>query len=393
MTATPDRLPPSNPGTEPGAPLFQALVVASPLAIYMVGLDERVQVWNPAAERMFGWSAEDVLGRPDPTVEPSETNGDAALVRSVLDGEAITDREVRRKRRDGSSMDVSLSAARIGDEQGQPQGLMIIAADITGRRRLDLERLDLLDREQRARETAEEAERRAREAVRARERLLAVVSHDLRNSLATVLLNSTAILDAPRDSSLSEAELEQIQWVVRSTEQMSRLISDLLDVSTIESGRLSVEPMPQRVEPILREALEMCRPVATEKGIGCCSTIEDGTPGVLVDSERIQQVLANLLGNAIKFTPDGGEIQVRVSGIGGEVQFMVADTGQGVPAEHLDSIFELYWQGHRGRQMGAGLGLAIAKAIVDAHGGRVWAESELGRGSAFYFTVPAAAPG
>lgn len=392
MTAIQDPTPPPNPSRTSDDALFHTLIMASPLAIFMIGVDGRVRLWNPAAEKMFGWSADAALGFPDPTVPPGSEDA-TDLVRLALSGEAVTDRLVLRRRQDGAKVDVSLSCARICNALGRPEGVMMIAADVTDRRRLELERGDLLEREQRARAVAEEAERRAREAVRARERLLAVVSHDLRNSLATVLLNSTAILDAPRTGGLNEAELEQIQWVVRSAEQMSRLISDLLDVSTIESGRLSVEPTPQGVEPIVWEALEMCRPLATEKKLQCRATVDDGISGVLVDAARIQQVLSNLLGNAVKFCEPGGSIEVRVSSSGGEVQFAVADSGQGIPPEHLESIFELYWQGQRGRQVGAGLGLAIAKAIVEAHGGRVWADSEIGRGSVFYFTVPAAPSG
>jgi signal transduction histidine kinase len=151
-----------------------------------------------------------------------------------------------------------------------------------------------------------------------------------------------------------------------------------------------VELAPREVDPVVREALEMCRPLTLEKGLASSGGVAPGTPPILADHHRIQQVLANLLGNAIKFSPPGGRISLRAEAAGGEVRFSVSDTGAGVPPDHHDAIFDIYWQGRRGRQMGAGLGLAIAKAIVEAHGGRIWVESELGKGSTFHFTVPAA---
>jgi PAS domain S-box-containing protein len=235
--------------------------------------------------------------------------------------------------------------------------------------------------------------RESRRAVRARERLLAIVSHDLRNSLATVLLNASAVVDSPATTDLDPGVRDQLDWIARSAEQMNRLISDLLDASAIELGRLSVAPCRQRVETIVREAARTYGPLAAERRIDFAAELTGALPDVLVDAGRIQQVLGNLLGNAIKFTPPGGEIRLRSSVEDGrEVRFSVTDTGRGIEREDLSEIFELYWQGSRDRapRVGAGLGLGIAKAIIGRHGGRIWAESAAGNGSTFSFTVPVA---
>jgi PAS domain S-box-containing protein len=547
-----------------GDSLLHTLIVASPLAIYILDLSEKILLWNPAAEHIFGWSADEVLGEVNPTVPPDRWEESRAFREVILGGASFTERELRRLRKDGTEIDVRVSAARLCDADGVPQGLMVIAADITDWRRAERERAELLERERAARAQAEAAERRAtllaegsalldssldyrstlrnlarllvpaladyclidelegelvcrvaaahadpekerllrkderhplagdparhpvvrvlrgggsvlvervtdevlgtiahdeehrlgleriglhsfmvvplvargrtlgaitlafaasrrrfgsvdldtaeelarraalavdtgrlyqqaRQAVRARERMLAVVSHDLRNSLSTVLLNASAILDSGGSGTLGEMEREQLEWVSRSAEQMSRLISDLLDVSSIEAGRLSVELRARSVAPLVREATEMCRPLAGEKGISLTAEVADGTPPILADQGRLHQVLGNLLGNAIKFTPRDGSIRLRAApGGAGEVLFAVSDSGPGVPEEHRDAVFELYWQGSRKGQTGAGLGLAIAKAIVEAHGGRIWTESRAEAGSTFYFTVPAA---
>jgi PAS domain S-box-containing protein len=236
----------------------------------------------------------------------------------------------------------------------------------------------------------------AQRAAQARQEVLHVVSHDLRNSLNAALLHIDVLLASmpePVRRARGQIHMEAIQ---RAAQQMQRMVQDLLDVETIQSGRLSVRLQPVEVPRLVEEAVETLRPLAADKHLELRVELDPDLPSLRADAGRIQQVLVNLIGNAIKFTGHSGRIDVQVTrgATGAEVRFRVADSGYGIPVGELPHIFTRYWQGAHSRQIGrgAGLGLAIAKGIVEAHGGRIWAESEVGKGSAFYFTLPAENP-
>jgi PAS domain S-box-containing protein len=225
----------------------------------------------------------------------------------------------------------------------------------------------------------------AQQATRARDQMLGVVAHDLRNPLGTILMSSELL-----ESSLSHdaAVRRQLAMMRRAGDRMNRLIQDLLDIKRIESGRLAVEPRPVPAAALLGEALDMLRPLAASNAIELAYDAPAELPRVSADPHRIHQVLSNLVGNAIKFTPPGGRVAVAGERAGPELKLAVRDTGPGIPAEHLPHIFGQFWQGRRTDGRGLGLGLAIAKGIVEAHTGRIWVESTVGEGSSFYFTLP-----
>jgi signal transduction histidine kinase len=177
----------------------------------------------------------------------------------------------------------------------------------------------------------------------------------------------------------------------RSADRANRLISDLLDVARIQAGGLAVEPVPVEAAALVQEALEAATPLANGKKLTLQPEMPEHLPAVCSDRDRVLQVFGNLIGNAIKFTPEGGRITVRADNEPHEVKFAVCDTGPGIPPEHLPHVFDRYWQAKSTRKLGTGLGLSIAKGIVEAHGGRIWVESELGKGAAFHFTLPLAA--
>lgn len=229
----------------------------------------------------------------------------------------------------------------------------------------------------------------SRRATRAREDLLAVVSHDLRNPLSVVQLGSALLLrerpGVPRD----EHVIKHATRMRDATERALRLISDLLDWGRLEAGGLRLEFQEEKASALVQEAVDSIRPLAEANRLHLTLEMSEALPSLRCDRTRVLQVLGNLLGNAVKFTPEGGQLTVGVKAQHNAVCFSVRDTGQGIPAEQLSYIFDRYWQAKDSASRGAGLGLAIAKGLVEAHGGRIWAESTPGQGSVFRFSLPA----
>lgn len=276
--------------------------------------------------------------------------------------------------------------------RGRILGAVTLCASSSGRRygREDLELMEAVAR--RAALAVDNARLygAAQQAARAREEVLAFVSHDLRNPLATILLNASALMELIPEERLYPEEREQLAWIARSSEQMNALIQDLLDVTRIESGRLPLRLQTTSVEQILAEAWGLLQPLAAERGLVLERELPAGLASVRADRERVVRVLSNLVGNAIKFTAAGGRIRLAVEPLGAELRFSVADTGTGIAAEHQAHLFDRYWHGWRMPRSGNGLGLTIARALVEAHGGRIWFESTEGVGTTFFFTLPVA---
>jgi len=227
----------------------------------------------------------------------------------------------------------------------------------------------------------------AQQAVRAREQVLAIVSHDLRNPLNAIMLAAQLL----QMSKIPDEDLEQVEVIELSAKRMSRLIADLLDITRLEGGkRLPIEPEQVEVASLLQEALELFKPQAAAQQITLRTEVVDGTPQVHADRHRVMQVLSNLIGNSLKFVPEGGIISCRAEPAMRDVLFTVSDNGPGIRREDLGRIFSPYWQSERAERMGAGLGLPIVKGIVESHGGRIWVDSEEGKGTRFYFTLPVA---
>ena len=232
--------------------------------------------------------------------------------------------------------------------------------------------------------------REAKDATRARDDLVAIVSHDLRNPVHTIHMAASFLLEvAPANDRRTQAR-KQLEVIQRSATRANRLIQDLLDVAKIQAGGLAVDPVAVEVQSLVNEVMESATPLAGAKQIRVSGETRPDLPQVASDRERILQVFTNLIGNAIKFTPRGGEIRILTSHDSGEVRFTVADSGPGIPAEHLDHVFDRYWQAKSTAKLGTGLGLSIAKGIVEAHGGRIWVESPPGSGAQFNFTLPLA---
>jgi len=236
----------------------------------------------------------------------------------------------------------------------------------------------------------------AQESVRAREDLLAIVSHDLRNPLGVVLASSALLLKSslpPEPPGKEGRARRQVEAIERAANRMNRLIRDLLDFAAIQAGHLSVSSHPRDVGMLIREVLDALEPLAASKSI----KLVDGGAGesglqISCDHDRVIQLFSNVVGNAVKFTPEGGMVTLRAEPDGAMVRFAVADTGPGISTDELPYVFDRYYQARRRNRDGIGLGLSIARGIVEAHGGRIWVESPTaatGGGSTFFFTLPA----
>lgn len=225
----------------------------------------------------------------------------------------------------------------------------------------------------------------AQRVIDAREEILRIVAHDLRNPLNTISMATTLLMEKDTPEA---ARASQLRIVRRAGERMNHLIQDLLSVTTIEAGRLSIAPRKLSVSELLHEAAEMLEPIAREKSITLTVHAADDLPSVRADGARVLQVFSNLVGNAVKFTPSGGAITLAAVRADGRVQCSVSDNGPGIPAAQIPRLFGKFWQAKRGDGRGVGLGLAIARGIVEAHGGTINVESEVGRGSVFSFFLP-----
>jgi signal transduction histidine kinase len=252
--------------------------------------------------------------------------------------------------------------------------------------------LDALDAELAAaqRELASEHARladalaRAESALGMRDEVLAIVAHDLRAPLNAVQTSAAFLMDVE----LSEPERRRLLGVIRrAASGMNHLIEDLLDVARMESGAFTIELQPLDFGSLAADVCEQFRPQATEARRTLECDVERDIPPVWLDRDRMSQVLVNLIGNALKFTPAGGSVTVRVRRQGEGVSCAVTDTGVGIPPDELPHLFERFWQARRYRRGGAGLGLAIARGVVEAHGSVLEVQSELGRGSVFSFVL------
>ena len=252
------------------------------------------------------------------------------------------------------------------------------------------EQIDELEQRVRERTRAlEEANERLKELDRLKNDFVSNVSHDLRTPLTSIKGYVDNMLDGI-GGALNDRQVRNLQRIRSNADRLSKLVNDILDLSRIEAGRLEIAPTQVSVAEVGRDVAEGLRQMASEKGVAL--GVVEGDEGVVAfaDPDRVHQILMNLMGNAIKFTESGGRVEVGAESDGAFVRVWVRDTGKGIPSEELGRVFDKFHQvgGSSEAQRGAGLGLSIVKALVELHGGRIWAESEVGRGSTFWFTLP-----
>lgn len=229
-----------------------------------------------------------------------------------------------------------------------------------------------------------EARLRADESARARDEILSVVSHDLRNPLSTIMMGASALL---QPESAGEHVPAVAERVLRDAQRMSRLIEDLVDIAAIQTGRLAISRERHEPARLVAHARDVFGPLAARRGLALQAMAADGLASITCDGDRALQIFSNLVSNALEVTPAGGAIALGVTPRDDEVVFFVKDTGPGIAPDDVPHLFERFWRGGHSTYKGSGLGLAIVRGLVEAHGGRVWVESEVGAGSTFYFAL------
>ena len=369
-------------------------------AVFMLDPDGRILSWNEGARLIKGYTAPEVLGRSFEIFYPGEAVADGFPKRELKEAARVGrfEDEGWRIRKDGSRFWANVVITAVRDLRGNLLGFAKVTRDLTARREAE-EQARMLAAEQAAHAEAarrneelyrlntelESALAMAERSTRMRDDVLAVVAHDLRNPVHTIVSAAGVVEIIPS----GEDQQRQVKVIQRAARRMERLISDLLDVASIENGTLSLRSAPVDLTAVVSDALELIESQARERRIHIHRDVASEIPVVSGDYDRLLQALSNVLGNAVKFTAEGGNVTVRVTRAGHEVIVSVADTGVGISPTDLPHVFDRFWRARDATTKGAGLGLSIAAGIVEAHGGRMWAESELGVGTTMTLALPA----
>jgi PAS domain S-box-containing protein len=375
---------------QPGAstPRFDITVDRAPVGIAHFDATGRFLYANPQLCAIFGLTRDELLAKTFQEISfPDDLPRCLAMTQQLAVGTIPRyTLEKRFQRCDGSFVFTRVIVTAVRADDGSPAFFLGVVEDLSEqweaerlRREAEAARASLLERERSARADAELASK-------LRDEVLAVVAHDLRNPVHTILMSAGAALELPLSP---EDHALQLTLIQRAARRMDALIRDLLDVTRIETGRLAIAPAPTNVGAMIADVLETAAPLAADRGVRLEADVPAELPDVQADRDRIVQALGNLVGNALKFTSSAGRIVVRSRPAGAFVEAAVEDTGCGIAAEHQPHVFDRYWQADRGAHRGVGLGLAIVRGIVEAHGGHVVVESRLGEGTTFRFTLPA----
>jgi PAS domain S-box-containing protein len=347
--------------------LFEAIASQLPDAVVVLDADKRVVGWAGAAPRLFGWSADEMMGAHiDERLGPRDANGNPCCFgptnpRRVLRSVKRTpEQEILTTTKAGRDVWLGVACGFERDEAGRVATVVAVARDITRRKRIDL----------------------------AKSETISAVSHELRSPLTSVkgftstLLNKWDRLD-------DDTKKHLLYTIDTDADRVTRLIGELLDVSRLEAGRLHLRRQMVCIVQVVRTVVHRVGPLSSKHTIE--TDFPETFPEVYADPDKIQQVLTNLVENAVKYTP-GGRVQVTGSYADGVVQVAVADEGEGIPAEHRHQVFNKFFRRIGGSPTGTGLGLYITKGLVEAHGGRIWVDEAPGGGAVFAFTLPAATP-
>jgi PAS domain S-box-containing protein len=360
-----------------------AIIDSSDDAIVSKTLGGVITSWNRGAERIFGYNAAEAIGQRISLIIPRERLPEEdAVLAQIVRGEQVDHFETVRRTKDGRLVDISLTVSPVRDDTGRIIGASKIARDITERRRAEGERDALLARVQEARAEAEALNR-------GKDEFLATLSHELRTPLNAIFgwarMLTTGQLGA--DERVRAAEV-----ILRNATAQVQLIDDLFDVARIITGNMRLDLRPVDLRTVVEAALDAVRPALAAKDIRLETALDPRAGPIMGAPDRLQQVIWNLLINAVKFTPKGGRIQVHLRRSDSHAELTVSDTGEGIAPEVLPYIFDRFRQGDTGtsrRHGGLGIGLALARYLVDLHGGSIGADSPgVGLGATFTVRLP-----
>jgi PAS domain S-box-containing protein len=336
---------------------LDAVIESSPLPIVALDRDKNVTTWNAAAERDFGWTREDVLGRPNPAVPPEARNEQQRLLSRIWGGGRVDGYEVRRVAKDGRPIDVALFCSAVGDSGGEAVAAVAIFQDVTERRRIEVLKSDFISN----------------------------VSHELRTPLTGIIGFSELMRERVDDAEACDALAEKIH---EKAEDLKLLIEQLLEAASIQAGSTRISLQQAGVDELVHGIADGVTP---PEGIEFRVEVEAGLPPVFIDRQRLPQALEPLLGNAFKYSPNGGSVVLSARREDGRLLIAISDEGVGIPAEELPHIFERFTQADMSttrRFGGFGLGLYMAKRLVEAHGGDIRMESMPGHGSTVTIDLP-----
>lgn len=358
----------------------------------------RIVEWNPKAESIFGWKREEALGHDaeelilaPAEIVPHLEKGRLliGLFRLATHNATSSVIELTGVRRDGSLFPLELSVSVVHDRHHPTLNLFL--RDITDRKQAEKAVKELNDRLKESNSTLEIRNREAERATKLKSQFLASMSHELRTPL-NAIVGFSDLLSEQLAGPLNEKQARFVGHIKNGSRHLLQLINDILDLSKIEAGHLHLELEDVAVAELMPEVLSTIRPLAMQKKI---RLVEDIEPHLSIHADRVRfkQIVYNLLSNAIKFTPEGGNLFVEAHCNDDLVQLSVRDTGIGIKPEDVDVVFDEFRQvgeSTKGIREGTGLGLAITRKIVEQHGGKIWVESEFGKGSQFAFTIPKA---
>lgn len=353
-----------------------AIVESSDDAIVSKDLNGIVTSWNRAAERMFGYTAAEMIGQSIRTVIPDDRQSEEDhVLGQVRQGNKVDHFETIRRRKDGTLFPISLTVSPILSPTGEIVGASKIARDISERKYVEEELARLL--------------KATKEASQLKDEFLATLSHELRTPLNAILGYARMVRSG---LIATDKQGRAIETIERNATSLTQIVEDVLDVSRIIAGRIRLNVQAVDMPAVVRDALDAVRHAADAKGVRLETVVDTGDAPISGDPDRLQQVIWNLVSNAVKFTRRGGRIQVRLERVNSHVEVVVSDTGIGISEDFLPHIFERFRQADAGttrERGGLGLGLAIARHLVELHGGTIHAASAgPGTGTTFRVLLP-----
>ncbi len=353
-------------------------------AITLQNFDGTIVSWNRAAEKIYGYSSSEMTGKNIADIIPKQIfKNNCEIVNKLRKGGIIQSYETQRITKDRKILDIWLTQTVIKDESGQPRFIATTERDITERKRQEKENERLI-------EELKRSNNQLKRVNQFKDKLIGMVAHDLRNPLYVISEFSKSLLEDGEKTTLNEQQSNYIKRIHKASDSMAKLIQDLLDYSKLEHGKIVLEMKRNDIREITKDRIEQYELNLSNKDIKLQTELDD-VPEFVFDKNRIEQVIDNLISNAIKFSPRNSTIRVSLKNLDNSVEFSVQDEGPGISKDEQKLLFREFQtlsSKPTGGEDSAGLGLNIVKGLVSLHHGKVGVFSELGKGAKFYFQLP-----